>query len=80
MNFTNQQNCESNTTEENGCKCDYLFFSERPYDGNMFGQTVCGNKQSLFYSSQTRSISIVFFYRINHLNDVFKLSYVSQSK
>lgn len=80
MNFTNQQNCESNTTSINGCKCDYLYFSERPYDGDLYGQTVCSNKQPICYSSQTRSVSIVFFYRTNHTNDIFKLNYISESK
>lgn len=75
MNFTN--NCNTNKNETRQCKCDYLLISEPPYDPNVFGTPICGQKN--MYISRTRSVSIKYLYKNRHSN-VLKLNYITQSK
>lgn len=73
MNFT--KNCYPvDDSEVISCKCDYLHFSEPPYEA--FGKYICG--QMNHYTTRTRTLSIKYFYRSNHRN-VFLLTYISES-
>lgn len=59
------------------CRCDYLEFSEPPFDVDQSGRRNCGH--DVVYQTQTRSVLIRFLYWGNH-SHAFTLEYVAESK
>ncbi|XP_062540413.1 uncharacterized protein LOC134208662 [Armigeres subalbatus] len=57
------------------CRCDYLEFSEPPFDVEQTGRRNCGH--DVVYQTQTRSVLIRFIYWSNH-SHAFTLDYVAE--
>ncbi|XP_055630160.1 uncharacterized protein LOC129770972 isoform X2 [Toxorhynchites rutilus septentrionalis] len=57
------------------CRCDYLEFSEPPFDVEQSGRRNCG--RDVVYQTQTRSVLIRFLYWNNHTH-AFTLEYVAE--
>lgn len=57
------------------CRCDYLEFSEPPFDVEQSGRRNCGH--DVVYQTQTRSVQIKFLYWSNH-SHAFTLEYVAE--
>ncbi|XP_029726697.2 uncharacterized protein LOC109418923 [Aedes albopictus] len=57
------------------CRCDYLEFSEPPFDVEQSGRRNCGH--DVVYQTQTRSVLIRFIYWSNH-SHAFTLDYVAE--
>ncbi|XP_055611974.1 uncharacterized protein LOC129758495 isoform X2 [Uranotaenia lowii] len=57
------------------CRCDYLEFSEPPFDLEQSGRRNCG--QDVVYQTQTRSVMIRFLHWNNH-SHAFTLEYVAE--
>ncbi|XP_055538591.1 uncharacterized protein LOC129726052 isoform X2 [Wyeomyia smithii] len=60
---------------ESPCRCDYLEFSEPPFELDQSGRRNCGN--DVIYQSQTRSALIRFIHWNNH-SHAFTLEYVAE--
>ncbi|XP_053687164.1 uncharacterized protein LOC128736701 [Sabethes cyaneus] len=60
---------------ESPCRCDYLEFSEPPYELDQSGRRNCGD--DVMYQSQTRSVLIRFIHWNNH-SHAFTLEYVAE--
>ncbi|XP_058836488.1 uncharacterized protein LOC131693035 isoform X2 [Topomyia yanbarensis] len=57
------------------CRCDYLEFSEPPFEEDQSRRRNCGN--DVIYQSQTRSVLIKFIHWNNHTH-AFTLEYVAE--
>uniref|UniRef100_A0A1Q3FZT1 CUB domain-containing protein n=1 Tax=Culex tarsalis TaxID=7177 RepID=A0A1Q3FZT1_CULTA len=66
--------CATNHNEM-PCRCDYLEFSEPPFDVDQSGRRNCGH--DVVYQTQTRSVLIRFLYWGNH-SHAFTLEYVAE--
>ncbi|XP_058462956.1 uncharacterized protein LOC131437553 isoform X2 [Malaya genurostris] len=57
------------------CRCDYLEFSEPPFENDQSKRRNCGNE--VIYQTQTRSVLIKFIHWNNH-SHAFTLEYVAE--
>ncbi|XP_065079814.1 uncharacterized protein Culd isoform X3 [Ochlerotatus camptorhynchus] len=57
------------------CRCDYLEFSEPPFEVEQSGRRSCGH--DVVYQTQTRSVLIKFLHWSNH-SHAFTLEYVAE--
>lgn len=59
------------------CSCEYILFSEPPYEQDISGQEYCGEGKT--YRSKTRTLNLKLVYRATS-SHVFSLQYFSESK
>ncbi|XP_035793857.1 uncharacterized protein LOC118467456 isoform X2 [Anopheles albimanus] len=76
LSYSNFPNKCSTVYNEPPCRCDYLEFTEPPFDAAEYtGRRNCGH--DVVYQTQTRSVMIKFVYWSNH-SHAFTLDYVAE--
>lgn len=70
-----EDNNRQNYMKFKKCPCEYILFSEPPYEQDISGQEYCGDGKS--YRSKTRTLNLKLVYRAAS-SHVFSLQYFSE--
>lgn len=72
-----EDNNHQNYMKYKKCPCEYILFSEPPYEQDISGQEYCGEGKT--YRSKTRTLNLKLVYRAAS-SHVFSLQYFSERK